>query len=203
VRPRFGAAAGAGAAAFARRASSGVGRAPRIRARVQYPRAAVGLAAMRSTTAAPRRSGVAARAAGAASASAPPAAIATTSTMRRLPKRGRNPAMQGMLPAHRPRVPLTAMSHDSGDERPAMPFRYHLELTPAQLKITHTALRSLLDDFGHDEPEVLEVIHEVLAKLPDEHAIRAIALDRDLERQLATPPAPPGGDSGDDSPPAA
>ena len=26
------------------------------------------------------------------------------------------------------------------------PFHYHLELTPAQLKITHTALKSLLDD---------------------------------------------------------
>ena len=56
------------------------------------------------------------------------------------------------------------------------PFRYHLELTPQQLKITHTALRSLLDDFGHDEPEVLALIQEVLAKLPDEHAIRAIQL---------------------------
>ena len=59
-----------------------------------------------------------------------------------------------------------------------MPFHYHLELTPAQLKITHTALRSLLDDFGHDERRGAQVIHEVLAKLPDEHAIRAIQLDR-------------------------
>ena len=58
-------------------------------------------------------------------------------------------------------------------------FRYHLELTPQQLKITHTALRSLLDDFGHDEPEVLAIIHEVLTKLPDEHAIRAIKLGSD------------------------
>lgn len=56
------------------------------------------------------------------------------------------------------------------------PFRYHLELTPEQLKITHTALRSLLDDFGHDEPEIHKIIHEVLAKLPDEHAIRAIRI---------------------------
>ena len=53
---------------------------------------------------------------------------------------------------------------------------YHLELTPAQLKITHTALKSLLDDFGHEEHDVLRVIHEVLAKLPDEHSIRAITL---------------------------
>ena len=31
---------------------------------------------------------------------------------------------------------------------------YRLELTPAQLKMTHTALKSLLDDFGHDEHDV-------------------------------------------------
>ena len=57
---------------------------------------------------------------------------------------------------------------------------YHLELTPAQLKITHTALKSLLDDFGHEEHDVAGVIHEVLAKLPDEHSIRAISLDQEL-----------------------
>ena len=57
---------------------------------------------------------------------------------------------------------------------------YRLELTPAQLKVTHTALKSLLDDFGHDEHEVLAAIHEVLDKLPDEHSIRAITLDDEL-----------------------
>jgi len=65
---------------------------------------------------------------------------------------------------------------EGGDAPATGPFKYHLELTPQQLKITHTALRSLLDDFGHDEPEVLALIHEVLGKLPDEHAIRAIQL---------------------------
>ena len=55
---------------------------------------------------------------------------------------------------------------------------YRLELTPAQLKMTHTALKSLLDDFGHDEHEVKRVVLEVLAKLPDENAIRAIDLER-------------------------
>jgi hypothetical protein len=59
------------------------------------------------------------------------------------------------------------------------PFRYHLELTPEQLKITHTALRSLLDDFGHEEAEIHAVIHEILAKLPDEHAIRAIRIGKE------------------------
>jgi hypothetical protein len=59
---------------------------------------------------------------------------------------------------------------------------FHLELTPAQLKITHTALRSLLDDFGHEEHDVAAVIHEVLAKLPDEHSIRAIDLSAERKR---------------------
>ncbi len=61
-------------------------------------------------------------------------------------------------------------------------FHYHIELTPAQLKITHTALKSLLDDFGHDQHDVIRLIHEVLEKLPDEHSIRAIALDEELRR---------------------
>ena len=90
------------------------------------------------------------------------------------------------------------MSDEGADTTQTTQFHYHLELTPAQLKITHTALRSLLDDFGHDEPEVLEVIHEVLAKLPDDHAIRAIELRRELEEQL-TGERP----SSDDTPPAA
>jgi hypothetical protein len=78
------------------------------------------------------------------------------------------------------------LSDDRSDTGQTTQFHYHLELTPAQLKITHTALRSLLDDFGHDEPDVVRVIHEVLAKLPDEHAIRAIQLDREVERQLSS-----------------
>jgi hypothetical protein len=57
---------------------------------------------------------------------------------------------------------------------------YRLELTAAQLKVTHAALHSLLDDFGHDEPDVHRVIREVLDKLPDEHSIRAIDLKREL-----------------------
>jgi hypothetical protein len=89
--------------------------------------------------------------------------------------------------------------NDQGSDNPqGTQFHYHLELTPAQLKITHTALRSLLDDFGHDQPEVLRTIHEVLEKLPDEHAIRAIALEREIERQVTD-----GEESGDPPPSAA
>ena len=57
---------------------------------------------------------------------------------------------------------------------------FRLELTAAELKVTHTALKSLLDDYGHDEHDVMQVIREVLDKLPDEHSIRAIDLKREL-----------------------
>lgn len=59
---------------------------------------------------------------------------------------------------------------------------YRVDLTPAELKIVHTALKSMLDDFGHDEADVARVIHEVLDKLPDEHSIRAIDLGEELRR---------------------
>ena len=46
-----------------------------------------------------------------------------------------------------------------------------LELTPEELKITRAALRSFLQDFGHDEREVHDVIRSVLAKLPAADAV--------------------------------
>jgi hypothetical protein len=55
---------------------------------------------------------------------------------------------------------------------------YRLDLTPAQLKITWTALRSLLDDFGREERDVAAVVRQILDKLPDEHAIRSIDISR-------------------------
>jgi len=55
---------------------------------------------------------------------------------------------------------------------------YRLDLTAAQLKITWTALKSMLDDFGHDERDVHEIVRQVLAKLPDEHSIRSIDISR-------------------------
>jgi hypothetical protein len=57
---------------------------------------------------------------------------------------------------------------------------YRLELTAAQLKIVHTALKSLFDDLGHEERDVKQVVQAVLAKLPGEHEIRAIDLNREL-----------------------
>lgn len=87
---------------------------------------------------------------------------------------------------------------DEGKRADPSPFKYHLELTPAQLKLTHTALRSLLDDFGHEQSDVQSVIRQVLEKLPDDHAIRAIRLDDELERTLAA--KDPGADPPDRGP---
>jgi hypothetical protein len=60
---------------------------------------------------------------------------------------------------------------------------FHLDLTAAQLKIVHTALRSLVDDLGRHERDVRDVALSVLAKLPGEHDIRAIDLGRELRRK--------------------
>ena len=51
---------------------------------------------------------------------------------------------------------------------------FRLDLTAAQLKITHSALKSMLDDFGRDQAGLHRIIREVLAKMPDEASIRAI-----------------------------
>ena len=51
------------------------------------------------------------------------------------------------------------------------PFRYHLELTPAQLKTVHDALRSFGD--GADA-WTRGIVAEVLAMLPDEEHIAQI-----------------------------
>jgi hypothetical protein len=66
-----------------------------------------------------------------------------------------------------------------GPDEPA----FRLELTAAQLKVTHTALKALYDDLGHEERDVQGVVREVLSKLPDQDAIRAIDLKRELARR--------------------
>jgi hypothetical protein len=60
---------------------------------------------------------------------------------------------------------------------------FHLDLTAAQLKIVHTALRSLRDDLGREQRDVRDIVSAVLDKLPSEHDIRAIDIDRELRGQ--------------------
>jgi hypothetical protein len=72
------------------------------------------------------------------------------------------------------------MTTDEDLIKPGQPA-YRLELTAAQMKIVHTALKSMFDDLGHEEHDVREVVAAVLAKLPSEHDIRAIDLNRELK----------------------
>jgi len=41
-----------------------------------------------------------------------------------------------------------------------------IELTDEELQLVRNALQSFLEDFGHDEADVLRSIKSVLAKLP-------------------------------------
>ena len=43
-----------------------------------------------------------------------------------------------------------------------------LQLTPEELRLVRSALRSFLDDFGHDEADVVAQIKALIAKLPPE-----------------------------------
>jgi hypothetical protein len=44
-----------------------------------------------------------------------------------------------------------------------------IELTDDELRLVLAALRSYLDDFGHEEADVLRSIKAIIARLPDEH----------------------------------
>jgi hypothetical protein len=42
-----------------------------------------------------------------------------------------------------------------------------IELTDDELRLLHAALHSYLDDFGHNEADVLRLIKALIAKLPE------------------------------------
>jgi hypothetical protein len=54
---------------------------------------------------------------------------------------------------------------------------HSVALSPQQMKITYTALHLLLDDLQREQADEIRQLQGILAKLPDEHAIRAITLD--------------------------
>jgi len=41
-----------------------------------------------------------------------------------------------------------------------------IELTEEELRMVHAALHAYLDDFGHEEADVLRQIKQIIAKLP-------------------------------------
>lgn len=47
-----------------------------------------------------------------------------------------------------------------------MDTNHTIELTEDELRLVRSALHSYLDDFGHEEADVLRSLKEILAKLP-------------------------------------
>ena len=45
-----------------------------------------------------------------------------------------------------------------------------LELTAAELRLLRSALNAFLDDFGHEEADVVAEIQSLIAKLPPDEA---------------------------------
>jgi hypothetical protein len=52
-----------------------------------------------------------------------------------------------------------------------------LPLSAPEMKITYTAVRLLLNDLQRGQDAERQILWRIVAKLPDEHAIRAIALE--------------------------
>jgi hypothetical protein len=47
---------------------------------------------------------------------------------------------------------------------------YVIELNDEELRILRAALTSYLEDFGHEEADLLRAVKRILAKLPDQAA---------------------------------
>jgi hypothetical protein len=50
-------------------------------------------------------------------------------------------------------------------------------LAPQQMKITHSAVRLLLNDLQREQADERRLLHQILEKLPDEHVMRAIVIE--------------------------
>jgi hypothetical protein len=67
---------------------------------------------------------------------------------------------------------------DGDDERDApLAGVTSIPLQPREMKIVHTAVHVLLDDLQREQAGEIEILQQIIEKLPDEHAIRAISLD--------------------------
>jgi 5-methylcytosine-specific restriction endonuclease McrBC regulatory subunit McrC len=68
---------------------------------------------------------------------------------------------------------LDAPEHASG----ASAATLSLPLTQQQMKITHAAVKLLLNDSSREQESERALLWSILGKLPDEHVMRAIELD--------------------------
>jgi hypothetical protein len=80
--------------------------------------------------------------------------------------------------AHEPAIRSLAREVIAGlEQAPNDHGTLTLTLTPQQMKITHSAVRLLLNDLQREQADEREVLKSILQKLPDEHTMRAIQLD--------------------------
>ncbi len=73
----------------------------------------------------------------------------------------------------RPRRPGPSGDDGEGDED----WATSIPLAAGEMKIVHTAVHLLRDDLQREQADELHILQQILEKLPDEHAIRAISLD--------------------------
>ena len=80
--------------------------------------------------------------------------------------------------AHEPQIRALAREVLVALEQPAdSEGMLTVTLAPQQMKITHSAVRLLLNDLQRGQAPEREVLRSILEKLPDEHTMRAIELD--------------------------
>jgi hypothetical protein len=80
--------------------------------------------------------------------------------------------------AHEPQIRRLAREVIAGLEQPANEQGVlTVSLEPQQMKITHSAVRLLLNDLQRGQAPEREILRSILDKLPDEHTMRAIALE--------------------------
>lgn len=56
---------------------------------------------------------------------------------------------------------------------------FTLTLTPTELKLLYTALKTYYDDLGHEEGDIEGVVRSLMVKLPSKDEINAIDLHLD------------------------
>jgi hypothetical protein len=80
--------------------------------------------------------------------------------------------------AHEPEIRRFAREAIAGLEQPPdAQGMLTVTLTPQQMKITHSAVRLLLNDLQREQEQEREILRAILEKLPDEHTMRAIVLE--------------------------
>ncbi len=80
--------------------------------------------------------------------------------------------------AHEPEIRRLAREVIAGLEQPPdAQGKLTVSLAPEQMKITHSAVRLLLNDLQREQDDEREILRAILDKLPDEHTMRAIVLE--------------------------